>query len=70
MKHVLDVPIRGKLFLNMSKCEFVNRYFFYLGNIVGCGELKNDPSKVEVIVNWPKPNNVTNVRIFLVESQY
>ena len=37
---------------------------------MGGGELKIDPSKVEVIVNWPKPNNVTEVRSFLGASQY
>jgi len=42
----------------------------YLGHIVGGGELKIDPSKVEVILNWPKPNTVTEVRSFLGEAQY
>ena len=42
----------------------------YIGHIVGGGELKIDPSKVEVNVNWSKPNNVTDVRIFLGEAQY
>ena len=43
----------------MSKCEFGKKSLVYLAYIVGCGELKIDPSEVEVIVNWPKPNNVT-----------
>ena len=54
----------------MSKCEFGKTYLVYLGYIVGGGELKIDPSKVEVILNWPKPNNVAGVRIFLGASQY
>ena len=54
----------------MSKCEFGKTSLVYLGYIVGGGELKIDPSKVEVIVNWPKPNNVTDVRSFLGETQY
>ena len=41
-----------------------------MGYIVGGGELRIDPSKVEVIVNWPKTNNVTDVRIFLGVAQY
>jgi len=40
-----------------------------LGHIVGGGELKIDPSKVEVIVNWHKPKNVTEVRSFLGGAQ-
>lgn len=49
----------------MSNCEFRKTSLVYLGNIVGGGELKIDPSKVDVIVNWPKPNNVIEVRRFL-----
>jgi hypothetical protein len=43
----------------MSKCEFGKTSLVYLGYIVGNGQLKIDPSKVEVIVNWPKPNTAT-----------
>ena len=54
----------------MSKCEFGKTSLVYLGYIVEGGELKIDPSKVKVIANWPNPNNVTNVGIFLGASQY
>ena len=54
----------------MSKCEFGKTSLVYLGYIVGGGELRIDPSKVEVIVNWNNPNNVTDVRSFLGVSQY
>ena len=40
-----------------------------MGHIVGGGELKIDPSKVEVIVNWPKPKSATEVRSFLGAAQ-
>ena len=70
VKHVLDVLVRKKLYLNMSKCEFGKTSLVYIGYIVGGGELKIDPSKVEVIVNWPKLNNVTYVRSFLGATQY
>ena len=52
---VLDVSRKEQLFLKMSKCEFGKNYLVYLGHIVGGGELKIDPSKVSVIVNWPIP---------------
>jgi hypothetical protein len=41
-----------------------------LRNIVGGGEIKIDPSNVKVILDWPKPNNVTEVRRFLGATQY
>jgi hypothetical protein len=69
-KQVLDILVREKLYLKMSKCEFGKTSLVYLDYIVGEGELKIDPSKVEVIVNWPKPNNVTDVRSFLGAAKY
>jgi hypothetical protein len=70
VKQVLDVLKKQKLFLKMSKCEFRKTSLIYLRHIVGGGELKIDPSKVKVILDWPKPNNVTEVRIFLGGTQY
>lgn len=61
---------REKLYLKMSKCEFGKTSLVYISQIVWDGELKIDPSKVEVIVNWPKSKNVTEVRRFLGETQY
>lgn len=49
----------------MSKREFCRTYLNYLGYIVGGGELKIDPSKVEVIVNSLKPDIAKEVGIFL-----
>jgi len=54
----------------MSKCKFGKTYLVYLGHIVGGSELKIDPSKVDVVVNWPRPKKIMEVRIFLGETQY
>ena len=61
---------RGKVYLKLSKCEFGKTSFIYLGYIVGGGHLKIDPAKINVIVKWPRPQNVTEVRIFLGAVQY
>jgi hypothetical protein len=70
VKQVLDVLRKEQLFLKLSKCEFGKTSLIYLGHIVGGGELKIDPSKVKVILEWPKPSNVTEVRSFLGAAQY
>ena len=54
----------------MSNYEFGKTYLVYLGHIVGGSELKIDPSKVDVILNWPSPKTVTEVRSFLGATQY
>jgi hypothetical protein len=70
VKQALDVLKKKKLIFKMSKCDFGKTSLVYLGHIVGRGELEIDPSKVKVILDWPKPNNVTEVRIFLRETKY
>jgi hypothetical protein len=47
--------------VKISKCEFIKTTLVYLGHIVGEGQLKIDPSKIDVIVNWPDPKSVTEV---------
>ena len=70
VKKILNVLKRENLYVKLSKCEFGKTSLNYLGHIVGGGELKIDPSKVEVIVNWPKPKSTTQVRSFLGATQY
>jgi len=36
-----------------------------LGYVIGGGELKIDPSKMEAIMKWPVPANVYEVRSFI-----
>ena len=70
VKQTLDVLKREKLYVKLSKCEFGKTSLNYLGHIVGGGELKIDPSKVVITVNWPKPKFSTEVRSFLGATQY
>jgi len=51
VKKVFDVLKKGKLFVKLSKCEFRKTSLGYLGHIVGHGQLKIDPSKIEAILN-------------------
>ena len=70
VKQVLDTLQREKLYVKLSKCEFGKTALVYLGHIVGGGQLKIDPSKINVIVNCPEPKSVTNVQSFLGVVQY
>jgi hypothetical protein len=70
VKKVLDTFQREILYVTLSKCEFGKTALVYLGHIVGGGQLKIDPSKIDVIVNWPEPKSVINIQSFLGAIQY
>ena len=70
VKKVLDVLQKEKLYVKMSKCEFGKTSLVYLGHIVGGGKLKENPSKIYVIVEWPKTTNVIAVCSFWGVVQY
>jgi hypothetical protein len=41
----------------------------YLGYMIDGEELKIDPKKMEAIIKWPVPTNVTKFRIFVAETK-
>jgi hypothetical protein len=70
VKQVLDTLQREKLYVKMSKCEYGKTALVHLAHIVGGGQLKINPSKIEVIVKWLEPKSVTEIRSFLGAVQY
>jgi hypothetical protein len=64
-KIVLQKLKDNNLYLKPEKCEFGITRIEYLGMIIGQGRLRMDPKKVEGIIDWPEPKNVTQVRSFL-----
>lgn len=53
------------LTINVEKSSFCMKYIKYLGHIVGNGEIKPDPGRVQSICEFPQPTTVKQVRRFL-----
>ncbi|KAF8639129.1 hypothetical protein AX16_010363, partial [Volvariella volvacea WC 439] len=53
------------LFLKPEKCSFEQEEIEFLGMIIKEGRVEMDQRKLEGIQQWPKPNNVKEVRAFL-----
>ena len=51
--------------LKPSKCEFFKERISYLGHIVSKNGVETDPKKIQVILDWPRPQTVYHVRSFL-----
>ncbi|GAV81381.1 RVT_1 domain-containing protein/zf-CCHC domain-containing protein/rve domain-containing protein/RVP_2 domain-containing protein, partial [Cephalotus follicularis] len=65
LRLVLQTLREHKLYAKFGKCEFWLDHVIFLGHIVSGEGLAVDPSKTEVVRDWPRPKNVTEVRSFL-----
>ena len=54
-----------KLYAKLRKCDFYKDKIHYFGYIISDEGISVDPKKIEVIMNWPTPRNVTDVRSFM-----
>ena len=67
----LDILRRNKLYGKMSKCEFYVSHIQYLGHIILASGISIDPKKIEAIMSWSTPTNMTKVRSFMgLEGYY
>lgn len=62
---MLETLKKHQLLANLKKCEFAQQSLLYLGSVIGGGELKIDPSKMEAIMKSSVPTNVFEVRSFI-----
>ena len=65
VEQVLQTLQDHNLYLKPDKCQFHKMEIAFLGMVVGGGQVKMDPVKVEGITNWPTPTSVKEIRAFL-----
>ena len=58
------------MYAKFKKCEFWLEKVAFLGHIVTKEGISVDPSKVEAVSTWPRPNTVSEVRSFLGLAGY
>jgi hypothetical protein len=62
---VLESLRKAGLQIDIKKCEFDVKETMFLGVIVSGQGLRMDPKKVEAVVNWPVPTNLTETQAFV-----
>ena len=62
---VLQTLRDGQLYAKFSKYEFWLNEVVFLKHVAFGNDIFVDPIKVEAIVNWEQPRNVTKIRSFL-----
>ena len=70
LRVVLETLRNEQLYAKLSKCEFWLREVSFLRHIVSEEGIQVDTKKIEVIIEWKPPRNVTKVRSFLGLAGY
>ena len=70
LRIVLQTLREHHLYAKFSKCQFWLDRVAFLGHVVSAEGISVDPQKVEAIVDWKPPTNVTEVRSFLGLAVY
>ena len=67
---MLETLRKEQLYSKLSKCEFWFNEVSFLGHMVSKEGIRVDPKKIEVVVEWKPPRNVTELRSFLGLAGY
>jgi hypothetical protein len=67
---VLQTLRDKKMFAKLSKCEFWLSEVAFLGHVVSAEGIRVDPKKIEAVVDWRPPRNVSEIRSFLGLAGY
>ena len=70
LRIVLQILIEKKLYAKLKKCEFQLNQVMFLGHVISKDGITVDPNKIEAMVNWDRPINVSEVRSFLGLAGY
>jgi transposase InsO family protein len=70
LEQVFKILMQNQLKLKQSKCRFAQDKLEFLGHVISAKGIATDPTKVEVIRNWPTPSCVKDVRSFLGIAGY
>ena len=62
---ILDKLKKHDLYLKPEKCLFEQEEMEFLGVVLKNGTIQMDPTKIKGVADWPRPNNVRDVRAFL-----
>ena len=70
LRVVLQILRENQLYAKFSKCLFWLDSVAFLGHVISVEGISIDPQKIEAIVNWKPPTNVTEIRSFLGLAGY
>ena len=70
LRIVLQTLRERQLYAKLIKCQFWLDKVAFLGHVISVEGVSVDPQKIEAVVNWKPPKNVSEVRSFLGLAGY
>ena len=70
LRIMLNILKNKRLYAKLSKCEFWLQEVRFLGHVISQEGVSVDPSKVEAVLTWKRPETVTEIRSFLGLAGY
>ena len=70
LRIILQTLREHQLYAKFIKCKFWLDRVAFLGHVVSAEGISVDPQKIEAIVDWKSPTNITEVRSFLGLAGY
>jgi hypothetical protein len=70
LRSVLQKLGENQLYTKLNKCEFWLKEVSFLGHIISEGGIYVDPSKVNDVLSWKTPQNVSGIRSFIGLAGY
>ena len=65
LRVVLKTLRENQLYAKLDKCEFWLKEVVFLGHVISAEGIFVDPRKVEAVLKWERPTNVTEIQSFL-----
>ena len=65
LRIVLQTLRERQLYAKLGKCQFWLDRVAFLGHVISAEGVSVDPHKIEAVVNWKPPKNVSEVKSFL-----
>jgi len=70
LRIVLEKLRQNQPYAKFSKCEFWLEKVAFLGHVLTAEGVAVDPAKIEAMIEWQQPKNVTYIRSFLGLARY
>ena len=70
LRLILKLLRKHQLYAKLSNYDFYEDGIHYLGHIISDKGISIDPANIEVIMSWPAPRKLTDLRYFVGLSGY